>query len=406
MSTLKYQHFTCFYLYISIIFGIYLYAINIPFIQYIDEALAVGLFLFYLINRHYKSNEFRSFLIIIIFYTLYSIFIGITNINAILMDVVIQTKPFITFYCASLLGLQLSNKEKLVVKNLILTLSLLTIILTLINYNFVMSNLFGHPSRYGTFFTLTGFIYYYCSDRSKKALRNTVILWICILACMKVKSIGFFVIAFFLIINIKKIFKSSHLNFKTIFSILLAFILMMIFAWERFSSFYIENGIEASSVEGMYARPALYYTAWEIFKDYFPFGSGFGTFASHASAVYYSRLYYDYGISNIFGLQPDDPVFISDTYFPVLAQFGVIGACLFFLFMWKRTGEYWEIYKKGDTKEMMVMKFLILIYILIESTSDSTLIQNRGVVMMFILALYQNESISNVNCNQIIKKKL
>ena len=406
MSTLKYQHFTCFYLYISIIFGIYLYTINIPFVQYMDETFAMGLFLFYLINRHYKSNEFKSFLIIIVFYILYSIFIGITNINAILMDVVIQTKPFVTFYCASLLGLQLSNKGKLVVKSLILTLSFLTIILTLVDYNFVMYNLFGHPSRYGTFFTLSGFIYYYCSDKSKKALRNTIILWVCMLACMKVKSIAFFAIAFFLIINIKKMFKSFHLNFKTIFFLLLAIVLMMIFAWERFSSFYIENGIEANSIEEMYARPSLYYTAWEIFKDYFPFGSGFGTFASHASAVYYSRLYYDYGISNIFGLQPDAPDFVSDTYFPVLAQFGVVGVCLFFLFMWKRTREYWGIYKKGDTKEMMVMKFLILIYFFIESTSDSTLIQNRGVVMMFILALYQNESISNINCNQIIKKKL
>ena len=404
MSTLKYYHFTCFYLYISIIFGIYLYTINIPFVQYIDEALTGGLFLFYLISRHYKSNEFKNFLIIIVFYILYSIFIGITNINAILMDVVIQTKPFVTFYCASLLGLQLSNKGKLVVKSLILTLSFLTIILTLVDYNFVMYNLFGHPSRYGTFFTLSGFIYYYCSDKSRKALRNTIILWICMLACMKVKSIAFFAIAFFLVINIKKMFKSFHLNFKTIFFLLLAIVLMMIYAWKRFSSFYIENGIEANSVEEMYARPSLYYTAWEIFKDYFPFGSGFGTFASHASAVYYSRLYYDYGISNIFGLQPDAPDFVSDTYFPVLAQFGVVGAYLFFLFMWKRTREYWRIYKKGDTKEMMVMKLLILIYFFIESTSDSTLIQNRGVIMMFILALYQNESISNINCNQIIKK--
>ena len=404
MSTLKYYHFTCFYLYISIIFGIYLYTINIPFVQYIDEALTGGLFLFYLISRHYKSNEFKNFLIIIVFYILYSIFIGITNINAILMDVVIQTKPFVTFYCASLLGLQLSNKGKLVVKSLILTLSFLTIILTLVDYNFVMYNLFGHPSRYGTFFTLSGFIYYYCSDKSRKALRNTIILWICMLACMKVKSIAFFAIAFFLVINIKKMLKSFHLNFKTIFFLLLAIVLMMIFAWKRFSSFYIENGIEANSVEEMYARPSLYYTAWEIFKDYFPFGSGFGTFASHASAVYYSRLYYDYGISNIFGLQPDAPDFVSDTYFPVLAQFGVVGAYLFFLFMWKRTREYWRIYKKGDTKEMMVMKLLILIYFFIESTSDSTLIQNRGVIMMFILALYQNESISNINCNQIIKK--
>lgn len=253
------------------------------------------------------------------------------------MDVIIQTKPFIMFYCASSLGLQLSDKGKLIIKKLILSLSFLTIALTLISYSFVMDELFGHPSRYGTFFTLAGFIYYYCSDRSRKALRNTVVLWICMLVCMKVKSIGFFVIAFFLTINIKRMFKSLRLNFKTIFFILFGVILMMIFIWDRFQTFYIENGVWANSVEDMYARPALYYTAWEILKDYFPFGSGFGTFASHASGVYYSRLYYDYGIFNIYGLQSDGYNFVSDTYFPVLAQFGVVGVWLFFLFIWKRT---------------------------------------------------------------------
>lgn len=199
-------------------------------------------------------------------------------------------------------------------------------------------------------------------------------------------------------------FKSLRLNFKTIFLILLGVVLMMIFTWDRFQTFYIENGVGANSVEDMYARPALYYTAWEIMKDYFPFGSGFGTFASYASGVYYSRLYHDYGISYIYGLQPDGYYFVSDTYFPVLAQFGVVGVWLFLLFMWKRIKNSWKVYKCGDTKQMMLMKFLIIIYFLIESTSDSTLIQNRGVVMMFILALYQNESIYNVYRKNIIHK--
>ena len=386
-----YYDFTCLYLCICIIFGIYLYETKIPFMKYIDEALAVGLFFFYLVNRHYKSKEFKFFSLIVLFYILYSFFLGITNAYAILMDVIIQIKPFIVFYCASSLGLQLSGKGKLIVKRLVLALSFFTMIITLVNYNFVMNDLFGHPSRYGSFFTLAGFIYYYCSDRSKKALRNTVALWACMLVCMKVKSIGFFVIAFFLTVNLKTMLKSLRLNFKTFFIILVGIALMMAFAWERFQAFYIANGIGAESVEEMYARPALYYTAWEIIKDYIPFGSGFGTFASYASGVYYSKLYYDYGISDIWGLRPDEFNFVSDTYFPTLAQFGIVGVCLFTWFMQRRIKNYWTLYKHGDSKQMMLMKILILIYFLIESTSDSTLIQNRGVVMMFILALYQNE---------------
>lgn len=402
---LTYHSFTYAYLCVCVIFGIYLYETNIPFIKYIDEALTYGLFFYYIANSRYKSREFKFFCVIVAFYIIYSLCVGITNIQAILMDVIIQTKPFIVFYCATTLNLQLSNKGKLYIRRLVLALSLLTIALTVADYNFVMNDLFGHPSRYGTFFTLTGFIYYYCSDRSKKALRNTVILWACMLACMKVKSIAFFVIAFFLTVNMRSMLKSLQLNIKTVFFILFGVALMMAFAWERFQDFYIVNGVDAGSVEEMYARPALYYTAWEIIKDYIPFGSGFGTFASYASGVYYSRLYYDYGISDAWGLRPDEFYFISDTYFPTLAQFGVVGVCLFSWFIIRRLKSYWRFYKKnGDTKQMMLMKIIILIYFLIESTSDSTFIQNRGVVMMLVLALYQNEcahknttSLRNIN---------
>lgn len=391
---LTYHNFTYFYLCVCVIFGIYLYETNIPFIKYVDEALAYGLFFYYIANSRYKSREFKFFCFIVTFYIIYSLCVGITNIQAILMDVIIQTKPFIVFYCATTLNLQLSGKGKLYTKRIVLVLSLLTIALTAADYNFVMNDLFGHPSRYGTFFTVAGFIYYYCSDRSRKAVRNTVILWACMLACMKIKSVGFFVIAFFLTANIKNMMKSLRLNLKTFIFILLGVALMMTFAWDRFQTFYIENGIGADTVEEMYARPALYYTAWEIIKDYFPFGSGFATFASYASGVYYSRLYYDYGISDVWGLRPDGFNFVSDTYFPTLAQFGIVGVCLFAWFMLRRGKSYWRLYKNnGDTKQMMLMKFLILIYFIIESTSDSTLIQNRGVVMMLVLALYQNESI-------------
>lgn len=68
MITFKYPYFTCFYLCVCIIFGIYLYDTNIPFIKYIDETLAVGLLFFYITQKHYKSKEFKYFFIIVIFY--------------------------------------------------------------------------------------------------------------------------------------------------------------------------------------------------------------------------------------------------------------------------------------------------------------------------------------------------
>lgn len=64
------------------------------------------------------------------------------------------------------------------------------------------------------------------------------------------------------------------------------------------------------------ARVALYYTAVEIANDYFPFGSGQGTYGSIAANLNGDdRIYDDYGISGIWGLSSKDEVdFRMDAY--------------------------------------------------------------------------------------------
>ena len=375
-------------------------------ITFVDEALAIGIFIYYMFNKHIPLKEFKWFCFIVVGYILYSLLLGIAGANAIFMDVIIQIKPFLVFYCAISLGLQLSQEGKKRVRWLVLLLLFITLILTIVNYNFTMCGLFGHPSRYGTFCTLAGFVYYYCSDRSDKSLKVTIIIWACMLACLKIKSVGFFVLAFLLTAYFSDIRKKIKFNVKTVLWLIAGFVAMMYFAWERFEQFYIENGIGAGSIEEMYARPALYAVSVEVIRDYFPLGSGFGTFASWASGVYYSPLYFEYDLDGIIGLRPDEYSFVSDTYFPVLAQFGILGVCLFVAFMWRRAKINWVLYKRGNSKIVMLMISLILLFFIIESTSDSTLIQNRGVVMMLVLALYYNESRVNITSRASVERQL
>lgn len=393
--------FTEVFLIIGLIFAIYLYAYleaTVSVFSYTDEAMAVSLFAYYALNNHRKLKEFSVFICIMTFYVLYSLLLGITNINAIAMDLIIQVKPFLIYYCSVAMGLQLSQRGKRTVRHLINLLVFITFSLTIVNYDFVMVDIFGHSSRFGTFITIAGFLYYYCSDRSHRALRNTLIIWACMLFCMKVKSIGFFVLALFVILYFSNLRTKIKFNIKTLVWFALGVAVMMFFAWDRFAQFFITNGYSAGTIEDMYARPALYVAAFEIIKDYFPFGSGFGTFASWASGVYYSPIYYMYDLYNVYGLQPDKYSFVSDTYFPVLAQFGCVGVILFICFMWRRAKSIWTLYKNGLPKEMMLMMFLILLFFIIESTTDSTLIQNRGVVMMLVFALYFNESCNKIKC--------
>jgi hypothetical protein len=88
-----------------------------------------------------------------------------------------------------------------------------------------------------------------------------------------------------------------------------------------------------------HVRLGMYVASLRIASDYFPFGSGMGTFGSLASIVNgYSKLYDEYGVSKL-GFNSQKHVAsghhtLLDTYWPhILAELGFFGT-LIFLFIW------------------------------------------------------------------------
>jgi hypothetical protein len=80
------------------------------------------------------------------------------------------------------------------------------------------------------------------------------------------------------------------------------------------------------------ARNAMYATSVRLALDYFPIGVGFGLFGGFGSQMYYSPIYYDYGLSKIWGLSPEFSRFMMDAFWPhVLGQFGFLGLAAFLL---------------------------------------------------------------------------
>ncbi len=83
-----------------------------------------------------------------------------------------------------------------------------------------------------------------------------------------------------------------------------------------------------------HARVALYRGSLEIARDFFPLGGGLGRFGSWMSRVDYSPLYHQYGLSGIWGLQPDNPNAANDTFWPqLLGELGVFGMLAYLGFM-------------------------------------------------------------------------
>lgn len=87
-------------------------------------------------------------------------------------------------------------------------------------------------------------------------------------------------------------------------------------------------------------RNALYIASFEIARDYFPLGSGQGTFGSYPVGKGYSQIYYDYGLDKVHGLSYENALGLSGTQFvfdaywsSIIGEMGFIAA-FFYLWLW------------------------------------------------------------------------
>jgi hypothetical protein len=77
-------------------------------------------------------------------------------------------------------------------------------------------------------------------------------------------------------------------------------------------------------------RAQLYTVGERIAADDFPLGAGFGRFASYPSRLFYSPIYYQYGLSAVYGLSRRFPSYIDDTSWPsVIGETGYGGFAIY-----------------------------------------------------------------------------
>ena len=123
------------------------------------------------------------------------------------------------------------------------------------------------------------------------------------------------------------------------------------------------------------ARNAMYATSFQLARDCFPIGVGFGLFGGFVSRLSYSPIYFEYGLSRIWGLTPDNPRFIMDAFWPhVIGQFGVVGLAAFVTLL----GSLWSSAIRAARQAtisaghlLSLMAVLTLAEALVESTAES-----------------------------------
>ena len=385
------ESFTFRFIQFSLIFGVLFYdfiGIYLGF-TYIDEILLLVLLLS-ICYYGYINREIRFFGEIFIFFLVYSILFGVACTDAICIDAIIFLKPFVGYYAATSLGMRLDYKQKINIKKLVFFISIAMMFACAVSYHYIMCSFMVHPSRFATLYQILGVTYFYCSDRTKKDILITMLLFGCSLLSFRSKSYAFVATAIFLFY----FFDSKRLEkikITTLLSLMLCVGLIFIVAWEKFQFYFIIGS--SDDLTESFARPALYQGAFLILKDYFPFGSGFGSYACYASSEFYSPLYYKYGLDSVNGLG-DDPesAFICDTFFPQMAQFGILGVILLASFYHRRYKESIQYYKINSDSQLIKMILLILVFFVVESAVDSTFVHTRGMIMMVLWGMIINES--------------
>jgi len=369
--------------------------------QFTDELCVLALFLLFF-YRILKTPDWafnKAFLVtlgIFLFYTGYSLWIGSNVKSAIINDLVIQLKPYLGFFCVYQLAPRMDRSRKKLLKDICLIFWML-FLLPVGVAGFFSEHYFdimmGHPAYYGIAVTIVSLCYLYCSDFTKREKYTFILLLSIGILCGRSKFYGFFVFATFIILFFSSN-KQFKLNLRNILVLAFIFALMFFVAWDKISLYFFQALSGTSDVdEDMIARFVIYRTAPQILFDYFPFGSGFASFATHSSGIFYSHIYVDYGIEHVYGLTKSNPKFVSDTFYPSLVQFGVvgIGICIvFWIYIFRKAFLFFKKKPKPLLKSFILVAFIIA-FLAIEGTTGSTFIAQGGLFVMMMLGLVLSE---------------
>lgn len=355
-----------------------------------DEILTVLLLLYaitkqrFLVKDKKRMMEINIYIGLMIFYLVYSLIMRVTTPRGVYLDFLQQLRPYAVFYLTWMMAPQFSPKQQKRIK----WVMLLSFIGYLFAFKFKPSLVTPYggaeSAALGQIALCCAMIYYLFSKQTKKNRNIAIIIMLLGLVSGKSKYFGECVCFIALVMFVK-----SRINFTSVSTLLKLAALgavVIFFTWTKFNAYYVE-GFQEDAQE--MARPITYQTGMQImFHDYIPFGSGLGSFGTAAAAKEYSPIYYKYHLDEIWGLNPENPMFLADAFYPTMAEYGIVGL-FFFLWFWKR--RLWEANKIPNLVYYR-MALMCILALALESTADSSYLSGKGMGYFMILALCLNSA--------------
>ena len=149
---------------------------------------------------------------------------------------------------------------------------------------------------------------------------------------------------------------------------------------------YFVNGVTAN--RGTAPRQLFWQGGLRLFKEYFPYGTGFGTFGSSTAATNYSSLYYILEFDKVPGMKPTNTMYLNDTFWPMIfTQLGLIGMIPYIVLL---VIIFYDIYRNAKRSGNLYIRFAAYLYmanVLFSSIQSSYPCNNSMVMMTFIATL-------------------
>jgi hypothetical protein len=382
---------------------VFLYDFLFKYISFIDELLAVITIALLFFVKKIKLLRAEYMILRLLFLI---IFLGLlSNITSeqkivgkvIFLDLLSFVKPFVVYFGVRIFFRDISFKTVYPALKKIIQYALLVLIIIIFadyvfhifprDQRFGLTSLelfFTHPSRLS--FAIS-FIFIILYPKYIKKSYLLVFILLIGLVTLRVKYFGFLLIALLFIYYRRIIVKINKRYFYALMMLIPIGLFIIFKDWIYF--YFVNND---------WSRNILLKYSFKIGADFFPLGTGFGSYACYFSGQEnYSWVYAHYGIDDVWGISKEFNSFLSDQYWPmILGQFGYFGLLAMFLIIIK----YFEILigllnstESVFVKNSVIATVLGLILLLIDSTSDAIFSQNRGVVIFIIIALVVNHYI-------------
>lgn len=328
-------------------------------------------------------NEFFVFIGILFFFTAYGLMYGRNVSGGVWLGFIQELRPYSIIFCTWILNPQFTKKQK--------KWMLRVMLITLFSWIIYHPQSIGTEAEFpilGQLAICTGMSWYIFTENTTRNKYIALAIVLTGLIAPKFKFLGEVVCFIYFIFFLKK-----KLNFQspaTFLTLLFLMSVVIFVTWERFDVYFV-SGWSGEGEGGRMARPETYKAAIQILQDYFPLGSGMGSFACNGAWKYYSPIYYEYNLNTVWGLNPGGG-FICDAYYPTLAQYGVVGL-FFFIWFWKRRLTEFNKIKNPQYYRIAFMTFFCLA---IEQTADSSWLSGKGMgyCMLIALCLNANRNIS------------